>query len=110
DVRLVAFPEFAHAAPVYKTVEELADKLALPIPNEQTDRYHRKARERNIFIQTGTFLEVDPRWPGVVFNSICLIGRDGILSKYRKVNPGLSWEGPASPHDLPGYHEPLFPV
>ncbi|QEH32797.1 Formamidase [Aquisphaera giovannonii] len=110
DVRLVVFPEFAHAAPVYETAEELADKLAVPIPNEHTDAYARKARERGIFIQTGTFLEVDPGWPGSVFNTTCLIGPEGLLSRYRKVNPWLPWEVHASPHDLPGYDEPLFPV
>jgi predicted amidohydrolase len=110
DVKLVVFPEFAHAAPVFETVEELADKLAVPLPNEQTDRYRKKAKERDVHIQTGTFLEVDPKWPGVVFNTTCLIGPDGLLSKYRKVNPWLPWEVHASPHDLPGYDEPLFPV
>ena len=110
DIRLVAFPEFAHAAPIFETVAELADRLAVPIPNEQTDRYARKARERGVYIQTGTFLEVDTRWPGVVFNTTCLIGPDGLLSRYRKVNPWLPWEVHASPHDLPGYDEPLFPV
>ncbi len=39
DVRLVVFPEFAHAAPIYETAEELIDRLAVPIPNEHTDRY-----------------------------------------------------------------------
>ena len=29
DVRLVVFPEFAHAAPIYPTVDELLDTLAL---------------------------------------------------------------------------------
>ena len=53
DVRLVVFPEFAHAAPVYATVEELADKLAVPVPNEHTDRYHKKAKEHGVYIQTG---------------------------------------------------------
>lgn len=110
DVKLVVFPEFAHAAPIYQTVEELADKLAVPLPNEETDRYARKARERSVYIQTGSFLEADPRWPGVVFNTTCLIGPDGLLSRYRKVNPWLPWELHASPHDLPGYDEPLFPV
>jgi len=110
DVRLVVFPEFAHAAPVYETADELRDKLSVPIPNEHTDRYAAKARQRNVFIQTGTFLEVDPRWPGAVFNTTCLIGPDGILSRYRKVNPWLPWEVHASPADLPGYDEPLFPV
>ena len=110
DVRLIAFPEFAHAAPVYLTPAELLDKVAVPVPNEQTDRYVRKARERNVFIQTGTFLEADPRYPGHVFNTTCLIGPDGLLFKYRKVNPWIPWEVHASPHDIAGYSEPLFPV
>ncbi len=110
DIRLVVFPEFAHAAPIYETVDELIHRLAVPIPNEHTDRYARKARERGVFIQTGTFLEVDERWPDRVFNTTCLIGPDGLLSRYRKVNPWLPWELHASPHDLPGYTEPLFPV
>jgi predicted amidohydrolase len=110
DIRLVVFPEFAHAAPVYETAAELIDRLAVPIPNEQTDRYAAKARERGIFIQTGSFLEIDARWPGEVFNTTCLIGPDGLLSKYRKVNPWIPWEVHASPHDLPGYDQPLFPV
>ncbi len=110
DIKLVVFPEFAHAAPIYETVEELSDRLAVPIPNEHTDRYVRKSRERGTFIQTGSFLEADPQWPGVVFNTTCLIGPDGVLSRYRKVNPWLPWEVHASPHDLVGYDEPLFPV
>src|SRR2546430_1021566 len=83
-VRLVVFPEFAHAAPIYPTVEELHDRLAVPIPNEHTDAYQCKARERDVFIQTATFLERDDRYPGHVFNTTCLIGPDGILTRYRK--------------------------
>lgn len=110
DVRLVVFPEFAHAAPIYETVGELLDKLAVPVPNEHTDRYHRKAKERNLFIQTGSFIEADPKYPGRAFNTTCLIGPDGLLYKYRKVNPWIPWEVHASPHDIPGYAEPFFPV
>ena len=110
DVRLVVFPEFAHAAPVYPTVAELLDKLALPIPNEHTERYQHKAKEHNIYIQTGTFLESNDKWPDQVLSTTCLIGPDGILSKYRKVHPWTPWELHASPHDLPDYDEPLFPV
>jgi predicted amidohydrolase len=110
DVRLVVFPEFAHAAPIYETTAELADKLAVPIPNDHTDRYHKKAKERNVYVQTGSFLEVDAKYPGCVFNTTCLIGPDGLRYRYRKVNPWIPWEVHASPHDLPGYAEPLFPV
>jgi predicted amidohydrolase len=45
-----------------------------------------------------------------VFNTSCLIGPDGLLYKYRKVHPWIPWEVHASPHDIPGYAEPLFPV
>jgi predicted amidohydrolase len=110
DVRLVVFPEFGHAAPIYDTVDKLLDRLAIPIPNEHTAAYQRKAREFDVYIQTGTFLEVDPRWPGHVFNTTCLIGPDGIIAKYRKVNPWIPWEVHTSPHDLVGYDEPMFPV
>ena len=111
DVKLVVFPEFAHAAPIYETVEELRDRLAVPIPNEHTDRYvaegagaGRLHPDRDV-----------PRGRSAggrasVFNTTCLIGPDGLLSRYRKVNPWLPWEVHASPHDLPGYDEPLFPV
>src|SRR4030095_6438773 len=37
-VRLVVFPEFAHAAPVFATAAELLEKLAVRIPNEHTER------------------------------------------------------------------------
>jgi predicted amidohydrolase len=109
-VRLVVFPEFAHAAPVYPTVEELRDRLAVPIPNDHTDLLWRKAREHDVYIQTGSMIEIDPRWPGVLFNTTCLIGPEGILYKYRKVNPWIPYEVHASPLDVPGYDEPLFPV
>jgi predicted amidohydrolase len=109
-VRLVVFPEFAHAAPAFATVGELLQKLAVRIPNEHTERLTAKAREHRIYIQSGSMLEEDSRWPGVVFNTTCLIGPGGILSKYRKVNPWIPHEVHSSPHDLPGYDEPLFPV
>lgn len=109
-VRLVVFPEFAHAAPIYPDAAELRDKLAVPIPNEHTERYAAKAREHLVYIQTGTFIEFDPAWPGVLFNTTCLIGPEGLLYKYRKVNPWIPWEVHASPHDVPGYEAELFPV
>ena len=109
-VRLVVFPEFAHTPPVYTTVPELLEHLAVPLPNEHTERYCRRARHHGIHIQTGTFLECDPAFPDVVFNTTCLIGPSGILAKYRKTHPWIPWEVHASPHDLPGYNHDPFPV
>lgn len=109
-VRLVVFPEFSHSAPVFTTAAELLEKLAIEIPNEHTELLERKAREHGIYIQSGSMLETDRKWPGHVFNSTLLIGPEGILYKYRKVNTWIPFEVHTSPHDLEGYDEPLFPV
>jgi formamidase len=109
-VRLIVFPEFAHAAPVFPTVAELRDKLAVPIPNEHTERLAAKARELDVYIQSGSMIETDPKWPDAVFNATCLIGPEGIRYRYRKVNPWIPYEVHSSPHDIEGYDEPLFPV
>src|SRR5207302_370050 len=76
-VRLLVFPEFAHAAPVYPTVDQLLDLLAVPVPNEHTDRYRHKARQHGVYIQTASFLERDDRYPGHVYNTTCLVGPAG---------------------------------
>jgi len=110
DVRLLAFPEFAHAAPIYDSVPKLLDRLAVEIPNEHTDRYAQLAKQYGCFIQTGSFIETSRSYPEVVWNTTCLIGPTGILSSYRKVNPWIPWELHASPHDVVGYNDPLFPV
>lgn len=109
-VKLVVFPEFSHSAPAYLTLKELREKLAVPIPNEHTEKLRAKAREYELYIQSGTMLETDPKWPQAVFNTTCLIGPEGVVCKYRKVNPWIPWEVHTSPHDLEGYGEELFPV
>ena len=109
-VRLVVFPEFAHSAPVHQTVAELREKLAVPIPNEHTDRLAAKAKAEGIYIQSGSMIESDSKYPDHVFNATCLVGPTGILYRYRKVNTWIPYEVQTSPHDLPGYAEPLFPV
>jgi predicted amidohydrolase len=91
-VRLIVFPEFAHAAPIYPSVAELRKHLTVEIPNEHTERLVRKARQHDVYIQSGSMLEEDRKYPGVVFNTTCLIGPEGILYKYRKVYPWIPFE------------------
>ena len=111
DVKLVVFPEFALAAPVYATAEELAEKLALPAENEHIERLAEKARELGCYIQTGSFLEVDERYRDCVFNTTLLLSPKGeTILRYRKVNPWIPWEVHASPHDILNYEDELFPV
>ena len=110
DIRLIAFPEFAHAAPVYLTVPELLKHLAVELPNEHVDRYIAFCRKHGCFIQTGTFIERDPEHADIAFNTTLLIGPDGVLSRYRKVNPWIPWEVHASPHDVGATPAECFPV
>lgn len=110
DVRLVTFPEFAHAVPIYPTVAELRRHLAVELPNEHTEAYVRVAKKYGCYIQTGSFLETDPDYPEAVFNTTLLVGPQGILSKYRKVNTWIPWEVHTSPHDIPDYPHDPFPV
>ncbi len=110
DVRLLTFPEFAHAVPIYQKVDDLRRHLAVPVPNEHTDVYAKLASHYGCYIQTGSFLEVDDNYPGALFNTTVLIGPEGVLSKYRKINTWIPWEVHTSPHDLPDYAENPFPV
>ncbi len=109
-VKLIVFPEFAHAAPVFPTAKELIAKLAVEIPNEHTERIREKAKEYGVYIQTGSMLEIDKKYKNALFNTTCLIGAEGILYKYRKVNTWIPYEVHTSPHDIEGYEEELFPV
>ena len=110
DVRLLVFPEFSHAAPAYDNVAELREKLAIPVPNEHTEKYAALCKHYGCYIQTGTFIEADPNYPDLLFNTTVLIGPQGVLSRYRKVNTWIPWEVHASPHDIPDYTEDPFPV
>ena len=53
DVRLVVFPEFAHAAPIYPTAKALCKHLTLPIPNEFTERYIKKGQRAQYLYSNG---------------------------------------------------------
>ncbi len=110
DVRLFVLPEFGHQVPIYTTAKELYNKLAVELPGEYTEKYQKLCKKHGIYIQTASFLEKDKKYPGHVFNATLLIGPDGILSKYRKVNTWIPWEVHTSPADLADYQEELFPV
>lgn len=110
DVRLFVLPEFGHQVPIYQTAKELHTKLAVELPNKHTNKYHQLCKQYGIYIQTASFLEKDDKYPDHVFNTTMLIGPEGILSKYRKVNTWIPWEVHTSPIDLADYSEELFPV
>ena len=109
DVRLLVFPEFAHAVPVHDDVQKLRETLAVEVPNDYLDRYEAVCRRLGCWIQTGTFLERTEEHPDAVFNTSVLVGPTGVELVYRKVNPWIPWEVHASPHDIApdGDHFPV---
>ncbi|MDP6479568.1 MAG: nitrilase-related carbon-nitrogen hydrolase [Phycisphaerales bacterium] len=109
DIRLLTFPEFAHAVPIHENVQRLREELAVEMPNEHIDRYAALCAQYGCWIQTGTFLERRPEYPDAVFNTTALVGPRGVESIYRKVNPWIPWEIHASPHDIDpsGDHFPV---
>lgn len=109
-IKMVVFPEFAIAPVSHATTQDLIEHIAINITDPVFDPLFDKARNLDIYIQAGSFLEYNPKWPHLVFNTALLIGPRGIELSYRKVNPLIPLELCASPADLSDYREPLFPV
>ena len=110
DIRLLVFPEFAHAVPIHDDPRMLRKHLTVELPGDHTRRYEAFCREYGCYIQTGTFLEHTAEYPEAVFNTTLLIGPQGVELVYRKVNPWIPWEVHTSPHDIADYAQELFPV
>ena len=84
--KLICMSEF-HLTGVPET-RQLEDYLTFSteLPGMVTEAYGAKAREYDVYIAGGVF-EVDPDWPGRLFNTAFLIGPSGdVLLKYRKNN------------------------
>jgi predicted amidohydrolase len=110
-LKLVVFPEFAMQGLAYFTKEDLAKhEILVTIPGEETEILIEVAKKYDLYIQPGSMLEYDERWPGHFFNTACLLGPEGIALKYRKVQTFMPLEPATSPHSIAGYDEPLFPV
>jgi predicted amidohydrolase len=110
-IKLVAFPEFFIQGIPYTTKNALLHhRIPVKIPGDVTDYFQKIAQKYDIYIAAGSLLEYDEKYPGHVFNTACIVGPEGVVLKYRKVQPWLPLEPFTSPHDIEGYDEPLFPV
>lgn len=110
-LKLVVFPEFGMQGLAYFTKNQMAENdVLLTIPGEETERLQEVARKYDLYVQAGSILEYDPKYPGHFFNTGCLIGPEGVVLKYRKVQTFMPLEPATSPHSIKGYDEPLFPV
>ena len=96
--------------PYYTRSELAAAEVLIRTDGPELERLWRIAASNDIYLHTGTFLEEDTAYPGLVFNTACIVGPEGIVLRYRKVNNWIPIETFASPHLVEGYNEELFPV
>lgn len=114
-IKLIVFPEFTiHGLPYLETHEYIERDLAVTIPGRETARYKELAKKYDLYICPGSMLEYDPEYPGHIFNTACIVGPEGVILKYRKIN---TWEAAeflfSSPHNIKDYDfekNPAFPV
>lgn len=115
-IKLVVFPEMQFSAPDMpywgqKPPGEEAEAMGVEIPGEETDMLTQVCKKHDIYLVAGSAIEVDPKYPGFSFNTTAIIGPEGVLTKYRKVNTFIPGEPSLSPADLlPEYSEELWPV
>ena len=110
-VQLVCLPEFClQGIPYYSRDELDGNGVLLRVDGPELARLARLARKHGVLIHCGTILEADDSYPGLVFNTAVVVGPDGVVLRYRKVNSWIPIETFASPHLVEGYEEELFPV
>jgi formamidase len=110
-VRLICLPEFCLQGIPYAGRDELERHgVLLRTDGPELARLARVAGEHGVLLHCGTILEADDAYPGLVFNTAVVVGAEGVVLRYRKVNSWIPIETFASPHLVEGYAEELFPV
>ncbi len=113
-VKLVVLPEniLRHEFDTKDPNQTQADRVAtaVTIPGDETDALAEKAKQYKTYICTSIH-EKDPKYPEYFLNTAFIMNPKGkIILKYRKINPWIPLELSMSPHDIPNYEEPMFPV
>src|SRR5690349_127127 len=87
NARLIVLPEMATTGYCWESRTEIAPYVE-PIPGPTTGRFQQLAAQYNSYIAVA-LPEVDPTTQ-VYYNSMALLGPDGLVGTYRKVH---SWMG-----------------
>lgn len=109
-VKLVVFPEFALTPVMADRESFILRDMAISVENPCFDKLIKLAKDYDIMICPGSFLECSEEYPDAVFNTSVLINPEGINLVYRKLNPFLPFEPVHSPHDIARYKEDIVPV
>ena len=104
--RLIVLPEMATTGYCWESRAEIAPFVE-PIPGPTTDRFQLLATHYDCYI-TVSLAEVDPI-TDVYYNSLALIGPDGLIGSYRKIHSYISEPRWARDGDLdmPVWETPL---
>ncbi|MBN2403464.1 MAG: hypothetical protein JXN64_13880 [Spirochaetes bacterium] len=113
-VKLIAFSEWGIPGVPGPVIEDWR-KISVTIPGPITNHFAKLAKELNTYIIPGSWPEYDDKYKKAIFNTCFLVGPEGYLAKYRKVNPVPMMELSLSPGEMlnDGYDlekNPLFPV
>jgi predicted amidohydrolase len=96
DTRLFVLPEYYLTSfPMGETTDQWIDKACLRFPGPETDRLTAFCASAGVWV-AGNGYEVDPEWPGCCFQASWLVGPDGLVLKYRRLNSLYTM----SPHDM----------
>ena len=87
DARLIVLPEMATTGYCWESRSEIAPYVE-PIPGPTTDRFQQLATTYNCFIAIG-LAEIDPA-TDVYYNSVVLLGPEGLVGSYRKIHSYIS--------------------
>jgi len=113
-VKLIVFPELMQGSGYSDVEDYFKNDIPLTIPGPETAKFVELAKKHDIYICPGSWLEKDPEYPNHLFNTAFIVGPEGVVLKYRKINP---WEcgefSSTSPHSIKNYdftENPAFPV
>jgi predicted amidohydrolase len=95
--KLIVHPEMAATGYCWRDREEIAPYVE-PIPGPTTDHFTRIAAEYDCWIVVG-LAEVQPE-TGVYYNSVALVGPDGVAGVYRKTHSYIAEPAWAKDGDL----------
>jgi len=87
EARLIVLPEMATTGYCWESRTEIAPQVE-PIPGPSTDRFQQLASSYGCYIAV-SLPEVDPT-TDVYYNSMALIGPEGIVGTYRKIHSYIS--------------------
>ena len=111
-VKLVVCPEniLRHEFNAKESTQKERVASAVTIPGPETDELAEMAKKYKSYISMSMH-EKDPQYPDYFMNTAFIMNPKGkIILKFRKINPWIPLEVSTSPHDIPDYKEPMFPV